>query len=228
MTVEEILRWFKGHGSEHNREGMARFGIKVERAFGVSLTTVRGLAKELGRNQPLAEKLWQIGFHEARLLASLIAEPKLVTRELAESWAMDFNSWDLVDTCCNHLLRKTSLAWGLVSDWPRRKETFVRRAGYVMMAVLAVHDKAAADETFLALLPVIEVGASDERNFVKKAVNWALRQIGKRNLSLNAAAVESAARLGESENRAARWVGKNAYRELISEKILDKMRKAAR
>ncbi|MCD4732982.1 DNA alkylation repair protein [bacterium] len=228
MTVEEILRWFKEHGSEHNREGMGRFGINVERAFGVSLTPVRGLAKELGRNQPLAEELWQTSFHEARLLASLIAEPKLVTRELAESWAMDFNSWDLVDICCNHLLRKTSLAWGLVRDWPSREETFVRRAGYVMMAVLAVHDKAAADETFLTLLPIIEAGATDERNFVKKAVNWALRQIGKRNLSLNAAAVKSATRLGESENRAARWVGKNAHRELVSEKILERMRKAAR
>jgi 3-methyladenine DNA glycosylase AlkD len=161
--------------------------------------------------------LWQSGAHEARLLASMIADPKQVSRAQAEAWAGDFGSWDLCDQCCINLFRKTAFAPALIEDWRTHEAEFVKRAAFALIATLAVHDKQAADEVFISYLPALAEAADDERNFVKKAVNWALRQIGKRNRALNAAAIETAERIAARDSKAARWIAKDALRELTGE-----------
>ena len=201
-------------GSEENRAGMARFGITAKNAYGVSMEPVRGIAKQLGRDHAFALELWKTGIREARILAALVADPKQLTASQMNAWTRSFDSWDVCDNAAIHLFRKSPLAWERALAWAQDPREFVRRAGFAMFATLAVHDKRAADETFLDLLPLIEATAIDERNFVKKAVNWALRQIGKRNPELRKAAIAVAQRLAESENSAARWVGKDALREL--------------
>ena len=163
--------------------------------------------------------MWQTGILEARGVASLIGDPAAVTEELMEAWAADFDSWAVCDGCCCVLFDKTKLAWRKAMAWSRRDEEYVKRAGYVLMAALAVHDKAAADERFLRFLPAIRRGAADERNFVKKAVNWALRQIGKRNPTLNRAAIREAQQIGQLGTTAARWIAADALRELRSEAV---------
>ena len=171
---------------------MARFGIRSSKALGVSTPMLRAIAKRIGRDHALAQDLWRTGILEARAVASLIGDPKLVTEELMEAWVADFDSWAVCDGACCNLFDKTKFAWKKALEWSRRDEEYVKRAGYTLMAALAVHDKAAADEKFLRFLPAIRRGATDERNFVKKAVNWALRQIGKRNRKLNRAAILAA------------------------------------
>jgi 3-methyladenine DNA glycosylase AlkD len=193
---------------------MARFGINTRNSFGVGVTVLRGVAKKLGRDHQLALKLWDTGVREARILASLTADPSAITRGEMERWVRDLDSWDVCDGCCIDLFRKTPFAWDKALQWSARKPEFVKRAGFALMATLAVHDKAAGNQKFLDLLPVIERESSDDRNFVKKAVNWALRQIGKRNPALRKAALRSAQRLAKSETRSARWIGKDALREL--------------
>lgn len=201
-------------GSEENRAGMARFGITATNAYGVSMEPVRGVARQLGRDHAFALELWKTGIREARILAALVADPRQLTATQMNAWTRSFDSWDVCDNAAIHLFRKSPLAWERALAWARDPREFVRRAGFAMFATLAVHDKRAADETFLELLPLIEATATDERNFVKKAVNWALRQIGKRNAVLRRAAIEVAQRLAESDNAAARWVGRDALREL--------------
>lgn len=197
------------------RPAMARFGINVDHALGgISLTTLRTLARELGRDHRLAAGLWRSGIHEARLLACLVDDPAVVTAAQMDRWAAAFDSWDLCDTCCGSLFDRTPYAWAKATEWAGREEEFVKRAGFALMAWLAVHDKQATDERFLSLLPIIEHSASDDRNFVKKAVNWALRQIGKRNATLRRAAIETAERIGEQGTRSARWIASDALREL--------------
>ena len=211
---------------------MARYGINIDNAFGVSIYVLRPIAKRLGTDHKLALALWKTGNHEARLLACFVDDPALVTERQLEAWAGDFDSWDICDQATTSLFDQTALAWSKAVEWAERDEEWVKRSGFAMMAGLAVHDKAAADQAFLALLPVIERGARDERNFVKKAVNWALRNIGKRNRALNAAAIARAERIrdaankraagprgGDPEARAARWVAADALRELTSEKV---------
>jgi 3-methyladenine DNA glycosylase AlkD len=219
-------------GSERDRAGMARYGINVENAFGVSVYELRRVAKRLGRDHELALALWRTGNHEARLLACFVEDPAAVTAEQAEAWARDFDSWDLCDQATTSLFDRTPHAWSLAPAWAERDEEWVRRAGFALMAGLAVHDRSASDAAFLELLAAIERGAFDERNFVKKAVNWALRNIGKRNRALNEAALACAQRIlaaaneraggergGDPGSRAARWVARDAIRELTSEKI---------
>ena len=205
-------------------EGMARFGIKSTSSFGVSVPKLRILAREVGHDHLLALRLWETGLHDARLLATMVDDPRQVTLDQMDKWVRDFDSWDVVDGSCGNLFDKTPFAVAKASEWCKREEEFVKRAGFVMMAELAVHDKEANDKVFLDFLPLIIGGASDKRNFVKKAVNWALRQIGKRNLRLNKAAVSTALKIQKMESGAAKWVASDALRELKSTQVLRKLR----
>ena len=184
---------------------------------------VAGMARDIGKDHALAQQLWSSGIHEARILAGMIDEPKKVTGEQMESWAADFDSWDICDQVCSNLFDKTEFAYQKAHEWSGRKEEFVKRAGFVLMAVLSVHDKRAGDEKFMEFLPIIKREAVDDRNFVKKAVNWALRQIGKRNLKLNRAAVETAKEVQGLDSKAARWIASDALRELSDEKTLKRL-----
>jgi 3-methyladenine DNA glycosylase AlkD len=198
---------------------MARFGINPENTYGVSIPNLRKMAKEVGKDHGLAQELWASGVHEARILAGMVDDPALVTAEQMDAWVKDFDSWDVCDQVCMNLFDKTPLAWQKIMDWSEREEEFVRRAAFALIACLAWHDKQAVDEKFIALLPVIIRGATDERNFVKKAVNWALRHIGKRNLNLNRAAIDAAKEIQGIDSKAARWIAADALRELTGEAV---------
>ena len=227
-----LLAELRALGSEADRAGMARYGINVEHAFGVSVRKLRTLARRIGTDHALALALWATGNHEARLLACFVDDPDAVTEAQAQAWAEAFDSWDLCDQATTSLFDRTPLAWPKAVEWARRDEAWVKRAGFALMAGLAVHDKAASDRAFMKLLPLIEQAATDERNFVRKAVNWALRNIGKRNLGLNAAALACARRIlaaanaragapraGDAGARSARWVAADAIRELDADKL---------
>ena len=215
----EILDRLKALSDPKAVEGMARFGINPENTYGVSIPNLRKIAKELGTDHQLAQELWSSGVHEAKILASMIDDPEEVTEVQMERWVKGFDSWDVCDQCCSNLFDKTALAYQKAIEWSAREEEFVKRAGFVLMATLAVHDKKAEDRAFLQFLPVIKRESTDARNFVKKAVNWALRQIGKRNIVLNAKAIETAKEIRELETRSAQWIAADALRELTSEKI---------
>lgn len=238
--VLALLDELRALGSEKDRAGMARYGINVERAFGVSIYELRKIATRLGRDHGLALALWASGNHEARLLACFVDDPAAVREEQVEAWAADFDSWDLCDQATTSLFDLTAHAWPKAVEWAGREEAWVKRGGFALMAGLAVHDKGASDRAFLWLLPLCERGASDDRNFVKKAVSWALRNIGKRNPALNAAAVACAERIlaaanrraggergGDPAARSARWVARDAIRELTSEKARARLEAAA-
>jgi 3-methyladenine DNA glycosylase AlkD len=227
VTAAEIIGSLKRLADPKNVEGMARYGINTDTAFGVPVPRLRAIAKEIGKDHALAAELWRSGIHEARIIAPLIEDPARVSERQADRWVRQFYSWDICDLCCNNLLRKTPFAHDKALEWSAGEREFVRRAGYVMMAVLAVHDKAAADSVFAEYLRVIAAGATDERNMVRKAVNWALRQIGKRNLALNAEAIATAKRIAENDSKAARWVASDALRELTSEKVQERLRARA-
>src|SRR5437870_2383840 len=213
ITSGQVIANLKQRANAQAVEGMAKFGIRPAHALGISIPTLRKMAKEIGRNQPLALELWDSGIHEARILASMIDDPRLVSAQQMEGWVNDFDSWDVCDQVCGNLFDKTPYAYQKAIEWCHQEKEFVRRAGFVMMAVLAVHDKKAPDEAFASFFPLIKQYANDERNFVKKAVNWALRQIGKRNSHLRALAVECAYDLQKMESKAARWVANDALRE---------------
>ena len=221
MTSEQIIANLKQYANAQAVEGMARFGIRPTQALGISIPTLRKMAKEIGRNQVLALELWDSGIHEARLLASMIAEPRLVSAGQMEEWVNDFDSWDLCDQVCGNLFDKTPYAYQKAVQWSQQEQEFVRRAGFVMMAELAVHDKQAPDEAFLPFFPLIKQYADDERNFVKKAVNWALRQIGKRNDHLRGLALACAYDIQRMDSKTARWVAKDALKELQAREIKD-------
>jgi 3-methyladenine DNA glycosylase AlkD len=219
VSAETVLRKLQSLGDSRNCEGMGRFGINVAKAYGVSIPKLRKMAKEFGRDHELAASLWDSGVHEARILACLIDDPKLVTEKQMESWVLGFDSWDVCDQCCMNLFDKTPYAYKKALEWSRRKEEFVRRAGFALMATLAVHDKKTNDEIFLGFLPAIAAAASDDRNFVKKSVNWALRQVGKRDISLNMAAIKVAEAIAKIDSNAARWIASDALRELKSDSV---------
>jgi len=216
---EAVVAALKAMGSERTREGMARYAIPSDKAFGVTVGELRGFAKRLGPSHALAAALWDSGWYEARMLACFVDEPALVTPAQMDRWCRDFDNWAICDTACFHLFDRTPHAFGRVAACSKRRPEFVRRGAFALLASLALHDKQSEDEPFLRTLPLIEAAASDERNFVKKAVNMALRAIGKRNLVLNRAALTIAGRLAESPNPAARWVGKDALRELTSASV---------
>ena len=198
---------------------MARYGIVARKAFGVPMGTLLPLAKRLGKDHALATALWASGWYEARLLAALVDDPKSVTRRQMNAWAAGFENWGDCDTVCFHLFDRTPFAWEKARQWSASPREFVKRGAFALMACLALHDKAAPDRRFLEFLPLVEKGAHDERNFVKKGVSWALRAIGRRNAALNAAALTVAKRLAKSKDASGRWVGTGAMRELASAKV---------
>ena len=224
MEVKEIVDRLRSMGDEKAVEGMARFGIQSSNSFGVSVPKLRTLAREVGRDHLLAMRLWETELHDARLLATMVDNPEEVTIDQMDRWVRDFDSWDVVDGSCGNLFDKTPFAVAKAKEWCKREEEFVKRAGFVLMAELAVHDKQAKDGLFLEFLPLIMGGASDERNFVKKAVNWALRQIGKRNLKLNKAAVSTALKIQKIDSGAAKWIASDALRELKSSQVVKRLR----
>lgn len=221
--VAAILAELAEKGSEANRAGMARYGVNIKWAYGVKIPVLRAMAKKLGRDQDLAEVLWAIGRHETRILAGYIGEPQKLTRARMDAWVADFDSWDLCDQVTDLFLPCPFLDEA-IRDYVADEREFVRRAGFVLIAARAVRDKNAGDEAFLSYLPLIEAQATDPRNFVKKAVNWALRQIGKRSLHLHPHALATAESLAVQPDTTARWIGRDAVRELRDERILERLR----
>ena len=219
MDTKEVLAWLKRRGTRRTIQGMARYGIVAEHAFGVPMSTLLSLRKKIGKDHAFSLALWESGWYEARLLAALVGDPERVTRRQMNTWAAGFENWADCDTVCFHLFDRTPFAWDKAVQWAASPRELVKRGGFVLMACLALHDKTAPDKHFLVWLPVIENGAGDQRNFVKKGVSWALRAIGRRNLALNEASVAVARRLAQSEEPAARWVGKDALRELTRPNI---------
>jgi 3-methyladenine DNA glycosylase AlkD len=224
IAVKEILDRLRASGSEANVQGMARYGIRPASAFGVPAPVIRSLAREIGRNQEIASALWDTGVHEARILACLIADPDAISEQLVERWVREFDSWAVCDSACLAFVWRTPFAWQKVREWSGRQAEYERRAAFALIAALTVHDKAAPERNFLPLLKIIEKAAHDERNLVKKAVNWALRQIGKRSLALHKAALDTAERLATSDSRSARWIATDALRELRSPAVLERLR----
>jgi 3-methyladenine DNA glycosylase AlkD len=221
---DEILERLKALSNPEVIEGMARYGINPANVYGVNIPPLRSLARELKKDHTLALELWASGIHEARILASMIDDPRQVSEAQMETWVKDFDSWDVCDQCCSNLFDKTPYAWDKAVGWSESSEEYVKRAGFVLMTQLAVHDKKAANEEFLKFLPIIKREAPDERNFVKKAVNWALRQIGKRNRSLNQAAIATAQEIQMLDSKSARWIAADALRELTGDSVQQRLK----
>ncbi len=223
-SIDEVLKKLAAVARPDQVSGMARYGMSTEGRMGVSVPEMRRIAKEVGKDHALALQLWQTGVPEARLVAGMIADPAQLSEAQMEAWVKDLDSWDLCDQLCMNLFEKSPLAWRKIREWAEREEEFVKRAAYALLACLAWHDKRAADEDFLALLPVIVRGATDERGMVKKAVNWAMRNIGKRNRALNRAAVETARQIRQLDSKAARWIAADALRELEGEAVQGRLK----
>jgi 3-methyladenine DNA glycosylase AlkD len=224
-TKADVLRELKALADPKVRAKMPYFGVQVPKAHGISAPVLHRFARHIGRNHELAEQLWDSGVHEAKILAALIGEPKEVTSEQMDRWARDFDSWDVVDSSCRYLYAFAAPAWSKVDAWSRRPEEFVKRAGFSLMAYLSYLDKGAPDARFVQLLRVVERESDDDRNFVRKAVNWALRQIGKRNPRLNRAAIQAAERIRLRGTRAARWIAADALRELKGDAVQKRLRR---
>jgi 3-methyladenine DNA glycosylase AlkD len=221
MDAREVLAELRSMGSARDREGMARFGINVENALGISVTALRKLGRRLPKDHRLAGELWDSGIHEARILASIVDTPELVTRTQMERWARAFDSWDLCDQVCMNLFWATPFAHEKIVAWSGRRGEFVKRAAFAMIASAAVKDRGAPDQRFLDYLPLIDREAGDDRNFVRKAVSWALRQVGKRDAELHGPALEVARKLAEAPET--RWVGGDALRELDGAKVRERL-----
>jgi 3-methyladenine DNA glycosylase AlkD len=219
MSAKQILKQLQTLGDPVNVVGMARFGIRPNKVYGVAMPTLKRMAREIGKDHRLAQELWKSEVYEARLLASLIDDPALVSESQMERWVKDLDSWAVCDACCFNLFDKTAFNYVKATEWSWRAREFEKRAGFALMASLALHDKKASDSEFLKFLPLIERQSNDERNFVRKAVNWALRQIGKRNLKLHQAAVQTAKAIYEMDSKAARWIAADALHELNSDAV---------
>lgn len=222
-VVADILARLAAAGSEENRAGMARFGIAVDRAYGVSIPQLRTMARAHRRDHALAAALWATGRHEARILAGYVDGPAAVTPAQMDAWASDFDSWDLCDQVCSNLFASRPDALDAVRRWAADERTFVRRAAFALVAALAVKAKHLPDAAFLEALDLVARHARDDRNFVKKAVNWALRQIGKRSPGLHGPALDLARRLADDPSPAARWIGRDAVRELSDPATVDRV-----
>lgn len=227
-TVARAMAALQRYGSRPNVEGMARFGIRAKKVYGVSKPMLDKVARDIGKNHELGMRLWDTGNHDARLLGVLISESRRVTSRQMEVWVKAFDNWDVCDGTCCHLFAAADPAWEKALAWTRRKREFEKRAGFALIAYLAVHDKAAEEARFAPCLTAIEREAWDDRNFVRKAVNWALRNIGKRNPRLNRSAIACAERIRESGTRAARWIAVDALRELKSEAVHTRLRRKAK
>jgi 3-methyladenine DNA glycosylase AlkD len=225
ISFEEVLKRLNAAARPDQLKGMAKFGMVIERRLGISIPNLRKLAKEIGKDHTLALELWRTGIAETRIVAAMIDNPKQLTEVQMEDWVIGFDSWDVCDQVCDNLFEKSPLAWGKIIDWAEREEEFVKRAAFSLIACLAWHDKQASDKKFIELLPVIIRQATDDRNFVKKAINWALRNIGKRNLNLNHAAINAAKEIQQLDSRTARWIASDALRELESEAVQKRLRR---
>ncbi len=219
MTLQSVLKELKSHSSPEAVRGMARFAVGGANTLGISIPVLRDMAKRIGKDHGLALGLWKTGIHEARILASMVDEPARVDGRQMESWARQFDSWDVTDQCIMNLFEKLPAAWDKAQEWSAEEREFVKRAGFVLMARFAVSDKKAGDRRFLDFFPHIRREAADERNFVKKAVNWAVRQIGKRNSRLNREALKLCGDLLKMDSKSARWIASDAIKELESEAI---------
>ena len=224
MSLQNILEELKKNGKPEKVAGMARFGIRTEHVLGTGIPLLRNLAKKYKKNHELALQLWQTGIHEARILAAFIDDPGKVTEKQMEEWVNDFTAWDICDQCCGNLFDKTVFAYDKASKWAVSDKEFVKRAGFSLMAQLAVHDKKAETEKFIPFLFFIETQAWDDRNFVKKAANWALREIGKRNMTLWERSVKTAEKLLNQPHTSSRWIARDALKELRSEKVIEKIK----
>ncbi len=213
-SAAELIAELEAHANPANVAGMARYGISTERALGVPIPVLRGLARRVGKNHRLAGELWASGIHEARILATMIEEPARMTSSQMDRWARDFDSWDVCDQACQNVFRYTSFACAKAVQWSAASGEFVRRAGFALMAALAAQRNQIGDAQFEAFLKIVAAASADERNMVKKAVNWALRQIGKRNARLLKKAIATAERIDLMDSRAAHWIAKDALREL--------------
>jgi len=223
MTVPQIIAWLERKGSRKNRGGMARYAIVADKVFGVSVADIRTLAKSIGRDHALALALWKTGWYEARMLTAFVDEPDRVTPAQMDRWAGDFDNWAICDTLCFHLFDRTPHAWQKIRAWSTRKEEFVKRAAFALMAGVALHVKQSPDRPFLRGLALIERAAGDERNFVRKGVSWALRSVGSRSAALHQPSVALAKRLAASSDAAARWIGRDALRDLTRPMVRRKL-----
>lgn len=219
--LKEILDWFEANRNPDNVAGMARFGIETSKAFGIPLPALRKMASRYRRRHDMALALWDTGIHEARIMASIVEDPSQLTPEQMDNWTAEFDSWDICDQCCNNLFSLAPFVRNKISVYCNDERQFVRRAGFVLMATLAVHAKEITDSDVAEWFTLMKHYSTDERNFVKKAVNWALRQTGKRNLRLNVMATDMARTLTDTDNRTARWIGRDALRELTSPRTLE-------
>ena len=222
--VQSALAWLKSHSTKATLDGMARYAIPSDHAYGVAMKDIKALGKTLGRNHELAAALWDTGVYEARMLTSFIADPEQLTPAQMDRWCKDFDNWAFCDAMSFNLFDRSPHAWAMVTKWSNRRNEFEKRTAFALLWSLSVHDKRAGDEPFIQGLALIEREAGDECNFVKKAVNMALRVVGKRNRALNAAAVEVARRLASSQDATARWVGKDALRELASPGVTKRLK----
>jgi 3-methyladenine DNA glycosylase AlkD len=223
-ATKRVVEELRAAADASRKPGMARVGVRVDRALGVSIPDCRRMARGNQRDHALALELWRTRIHEAQILASMVDDPEQVTDEQMEGWVGDFDSWDVCDQVCGNLFGLTPSAFDKALAWTERPEEFVKRAGFALIAERAVRDHEHGDDFWIGWLPVIRNGAQDDRNYVRKAVNWSLRQIGKRNLVLNAAAIAEAERLSQEESRSARWIARDALRELRSEAVRSRLR----
>jgi 3-methyladenine DNA glycosylase AlkD len=221
--IDAAVEWLRRTGTKATRDGMARYAIPSDRAFGVTMGQLRAYAKRVGRDHELALGLWSTGWYEARMLATLVDDPAELTPAQMERWCRDFDSWAICDTACFALFDRSPHAWAKVAEWAGRRDEFQKRGAFALLASLALHDKQSGDEVFESNLPSIEGAATDGRNFVKKSVSWALRAIGRRSVALNAPAVALARQLSTSKDPASRWVGKDALRELTSPAVAQRL-----
>ena len=226
-TLDEVLDKLNKKAKSDQLEGMARFGIVGDQRMGVSVPDMRKIAKEIGKDHQLALELWDTGIPEAMIVAGMVAEPDKLTETQMEDWVVDINSWDVCDQVCMNLFEKSVYVEQKIYEWSEREEEFVKRSAFALIACLAWHDKDASDQAFTKYFPVIKNGSTDDRNFVKKAVNWALRNIGKRNIELNQAALQVAREIQAVDSKSARWIASNAIRELESDKVQERLRKKA-
>ena len=222
-TLQEILAALQREAHPEELEGMARYGMSLEKRLGVKIPQLRKLAKQIGKDHDLALALWQTGIAEAKILAAMIDRPGDVTSDQMEKWVLGFDSWDVCDQVCMNLFDRTPHALEKIRAWAVREEEYVKRAAFALIAVLAWHDKVMENRAFLDLIPVIMTGASDERNYVKKGVSWALRHIGKRNSALHVAAIQAATELSNSENRSQRWVGKDVLKDITRASVVERL-----
>lgn len=223
--INEVIKELKSLSDPRVVEGMAKFGIRGEKRIGVSIPELRKMAKTIGKDHKLALKLWSRRIPETMILASMVDDPEKVTEQQMEDWVKDINSWDVCDQLCMNLFEKVPFIIKKIKDWSKRDGEFVKRTAYSLIACLAWHDKESSDEKFINFIPIIKSGVTDERNFVKKAVNWALRNVGKRNLNLNKIVIKAVKEIKKMDSKAARWIASDAIRELTSEKIQKRLTK---